>query len=205
MIQPPFYFYSCTYSSFRDALIANFVNGSPAAINFTSPNLKIVPLSTCAKIIEVVGAKTRQIIHTLGNESTMSTKTDTHQEEAKLLTSDDDKKKNNSSNREFLLSICAYHRLFYQLVHYIICEHDQLMAITAQKYCFSAGIAMLTEEIEGSSSYSSLPFEMELDSIGGLNLSLNASNEDWSDVIFRVLSNLKWVSSLITLWSSYSN
>jgi len=186
-------------------LITKFVDGSPAAINFTSPNTKIVPLSSCAKIIEVVGTKTRQIIHTLGNEITMSTETDTHQEEAKLITIDDDKKLNNVNNREFLLSICAYHRLFYQLVHYIICEHDELMTITAQKYYYSTDITTSTEEIQGSSSDRSLPFEMELDSIGGLNLSLNASNQDWSDIIFRVVSNLKWVSSLITLWSSYSN
>jgi hypothetical protein len=174
------------------------------SLNFTSPDLKIVPLSTCAKIIEVVGTKTRQIIHTLGNESIISTEIDSRLEGAKITTSDNDKT-NNPNNRDFLLSICAYHRLFYQLTHYIICEHDELMTITAQKYYCSTDRTALTEEIQGLRSYNSLPFEMEIESIGGLNLRSNSSNQDWSDIIFRLVSNLKWVSSLITLWSSYSN
>jgi hypothetical protein len=178
--------------------------GFPAAINFSSPDLKIVPLCTCAKIIEVVGTKTRQIIHTLGNESIISTEIDSCLEEAKKSTSYNDNT-NNPNNREFLLSICAYHRLFYQLVHYIICEHDELMTITAQKYYCNTDKTALTEKIQGARSYNSLPFEMEIESIGGLNLRSSSSNEDWSDIIFRLVSNLKWVSSLITLWSSYSN
>jgi hypothetical protein len=203
IIQPLNIFCTYLYSSLPEISIT-IVLGSPAAINFTSPDLKIVPLSTCAKIIEVVGTKTRQIIHTLGNESIISTEIDSRLEGAKITTSDNDKT-NNPNNRDFLLSICAYHRLFYQLTHYIICEHDELMTITAQKYYCSTDRTALTEEIQGLRSYNSLPFEMEIESIGGLNLRSNSSNQDWSDIIFRLVSNLKWVSSLITLWSSYSN
>jgi hypothetical protein len=203
IIQPLNIFCTYLYSSLPEISIT-IVLGSPAAINFTSPDLKIVPLSTCAKIIEVVGTKTRQIIHTLGNQSIISTEIDSRLEGAKITTSDNDKT-NNPNNRDFLLSICAYHRLFYQLTHYIICEHDELMTITAQKYYCSTDRTALTEEIQGLRSYNSLPFEMEIESIGGLNLRSNSSNQDWSDIIFRLVSNLKWVSSLITLWSSYSN
>jgi hypothetical protein len=203
IIQPLNIFCTYLYSSLPEISIT-IVLGSPAAINFTSPDLKIVPLSTCAKIIEVVGTKTRQIIHTLGNESIISTEIDSRLEGAKITTSDNDKT-NNPNSRDFLLSICAYHRLFYQLTHYIICEHDELMTITAQKYYCSTDRTALTEEIQGLRSYNSLPFEMEIESIGGLNLRSNSSNQDWSDIIFRLVSNLKWVSSLITLWSSYSN
>jgi len=76
-------------------------------------------------------------------------------------------------------SVCAYHRLFYQLVHYIICGRDELMTITAQKYYCSTDRTALTGKIQGARSFNNLPFEKEIESIGGLNSSSNSSNQDW--------------------------
>jgi hypothetical protein len=104
---------------------------------------------------------------------------------------------NNDSSREFLLSICAYHRVFYQLVSYIMRDHKELMMASTKNH-------YNTTKQEEEFNNNSIPFVMEEDSIDGLNLGLSSSDREWSDIVYRMVSNMKWVSSLITSWSSYS-
>mmetsp|Transcript_27503 Transcript_27503/g.39374 ORF Transcript_27503/g.39374 Transcript_27503/m.39374 type:complete len:539 (+) Transcript_27503:180-1796(+) len=156
-----------------------------AAVNFVSSDLRIVPLTKCAKIIQIIDpTKQTQLVHNLGIE----------------VDHDDFKNKNHSRRREdetaaskyseFLVSLCAFHRLLHQIVLHI------------QQQNFLSSFVLGDSSVNNDVPSSAIPFLIEEERIGGLILSPSLSSDDWSMIVHMIVADLKWVSSFVTAWSS---
>lgn len=157
-------------------LFVTFCFCGTAAVHFTSVDLRVVPLTTCAKIIHIDPTRHTKVVYNLGIEEAIAGA------DNGALTTVDQKVKIN-----FLRSLCAYHKLLYQLVQYMGNIHH------------SEGYAGVDEG--ASDAPSVVPYPMGQDRIGWMQLSDNStlSDEDWSTIIHMIVSNLQWVSSLVTV------
>ena len=148
-----------------------------------SSDLRIVPLTRCAKIIQIIDpTKQTQLVHNLGME----------------VDHDDFKNKNHSGRREqetaaskyseFLVSLCVFHRLLHQVVLHI------------QQQNFHSSLVAGDSSLNNDVSASPIPFLIEEERIGGLILP--PRSEEWSMIVHMIVADLKWVSSFVTAWPS---
>jgi len=144
-----------------------FVGGTAG---FASRDLRVVPLTSCAKIIEVGRGGDRRIVHSLGKDA---------------LESKEDRGEKNVSDgaghiRSMVLSLCAFNALLYQLVYHI--ETSVLGA--------KVGPAPSSSSIERP------PYKMSRYQIGQYDLQRLREGDDpgWSAVVQCIASNLKWLA-----------
>jgi len=149
-------------------------------------DLRIVPLTTCAKIIQIDTTKQTRVVHNLGiEEDIVGVNNGEKQHAGRRKTSDEE------IHIGFLRALCAYRMLLYQLVQYM----DQMHS--------SCRVDVGVDEVDdrGADCCHSIPYPMGEDVIGWMHLSDSnvLSDQDWSAIIHMMVSNLKWVSSLVTV------
>lgn len=138
-------------------------------MSFSSKDFRIVPHTTCAKIIEITPQKTK-LKHYLGLDECIKEKNSKRvlQDSWQALTQEN----------QFLTlagSLCAVNRLLCQLVYFVLKSKDYL-----------------------SDNYTlfPLPFQISPSNIGGVNLPSLSDNDDksWLYVVNCIAADLDWIS-----------
>lgn len=155
-----------------------------SSIKFTSPDLRIVCLTNCAKIIKVACVENNdndsnnneRIVHHLGVEDIESSSSSNQNQQQRRRQKD---------TRNIATSLRAFHALLQQIF-----LHLKTLGLPSS--------GMLTEEKP--------PYDIGRNYIGSYDLTQLQDKDDvtWNIVIHCMASNMKWLSKNASLYSSYS-
>mmetsp|Transcript_39191 Transcript_39191/g.57631 ORF Transcript_39191/g.57631 Transcript_39191/m.57631 type:complete len:417 (-) Transcript_39191:80-1330(-) len=177
-------------------------------IKFTSRDLRIVPLASCAKIIQIDPTTSKKNVLNLGNELPSNDDNDHnhhHLQQQRHM-------RNNDSNAHcdgMYSALRAFHSLLYQLYLHFGSSPSSPFAASAAKNETNDNHFGL------SSMWTPPPYEMTVDgAIGNVNISQLLSttiaynhhggskedDNDWRQVVHMLTANLKWVAEMASLW-----